>query len=107
MKGTEKQIAWATEIEANAIRNLENNIAKMSTEPHFTNNVHAMKLMLTVVKAAFAAQDDVTKIIDRREMFAPASLFATCDRWAEMLRSGKITLADIAARNGLKDYKED
>jgi len=106
MTGTTKQLAWVEEIKANAISNLTNNIDRMSSEPTFAANVKTYKLMVAVVEAVFAAQTDAEKIINRREMFAPAALFATCDRWAEMISSGKATIEQLAAKNGLKNYKE-
>ncbi len=107
MTGTTKQIAWVEEIKANAISNLNSNIARMASEPALAANVKAFKLMVAVVEAVFAAQTNAEKIINRREMFSPSALFATCDRWAEMISSGKTTVEQLAAKNGLKNYKED
>ena len=106
MTGTAKQIAWVEDIKSTAIDNLNSNITRMSPEPRFDANVKAFKLMKAVVEAVFAAQTDAAKVIDRREMFAPSALFRTCDRWAEMLRSGKVTIEELAAKNGIKNYKE-
>jgi len=106
MKGTEKQIQWAEDIKANAISNLRNNIERMSAEPRFEANVKAQKLMLAVLDVLFSRMDDASKIIDFREKFAPSHLFRTCDRWAELLDTGRATITEIAAREGLKDYKE-
>ena len=107
MKGTEKQLKWVEDIKANAISCLENEITRKAAEPLFSADVRACRLMIAVVSAVFDAQADAAKIIDRRGMFAPAALFATCDRWADMLRTGRIDITTLAARNGLKNYKED
>lgn len=106
MKGTEKQVAWAMDIENHAIETLTKNIDRMGDEPLFTANVQASKLMLAIVHKVFTMQDDASKIIERRYMFEAKALFQNCDQWANQIRSGKTTISELAAKNGIKDFKE-
>ena len=103
MTGTEKQIKWAEDIKATAINSLTNEINRMESNPLMSANVRIYKLMSAVLNAGFEVQTDASKIIDRRAMFSPAALFSTCDRWAELIRSGRTDISTLAAKNGLKN----
>lgn len=112
MKGTEKQVAWAQDIHDKALENIEANIernAKMYAEcgqhPAYAANIKAYKIMRAVLAAIFAAHDDAEYIINHRAILT--NFGTTVDRWAELIRTGKKTAEQIAAQNGIKDYKED
>lgn len=112
MKGTEKQIAWALDIMNNARENVEANIERneqmhkeYDQHPAYAANVQAYKIMRAVLAAIFAAHDDAEYIINHRAILT--NFGATVDRWSELIRTGKKTAEQIAAQNGIKDYKED
>ena len=111
MKGTEKQVAWAQDIRNTALKNIEANIernAKMYEEydhhPMYAANIEAYKIMRAVITGIFAAHDDAEYIINHRAVLT--NFVYTVSRWAELIRTGKKTAEQIAAQNGIKDYKE-
>lgn len=111
MKGTEKQIAWAQDIKREALEKIEKNIA-LNAERYeeydhhrlYAANIEAHKIMRAVLNAIFSVHDDAEYIIDHRAILTNYS--TTVDRWAELILTGKKTAAQIAAQNGIKDYKE-
>lgn len=112
MKGTEKQIAWAEGIKTAAINNINHNIdlsmaryEEYDHHPNYLATAEAFRVMAAVLAKVFAEHDDAEYIIDRRDMLAFASLCRTVDKWADLILSGKKTAAEIAAQNGIKDYR--
>lgn len=108
MKGTARQIEWAEDIRRQAIENIEANIklrAQYDDVPSAAT-VSAYKIMRAVVDGVFAAHDDAEWIINHRQMLTPSGYRVCVDRWAELISTGRMTAEQIAAQNGLKDYKE-
>ena len=112
MTGTEKQIAWAEDIKANAIGNADSIIKsaldkyhEYDEHPGFLTTAKAYKIMRAVLVCIFAAHDDAEYIINHRSVLL--NYTSTVDRWAELIRTNEKTAAQIAAQNGLKDYKEE
>ena len=112
MKGTEKQIAWAQDIYNEAAKNINSSIAQYTEKyeqydhhPAFAANVAAYKIMAAVLDGIFAAHDDAEYIINHRA--ALTNFNGIVSRWAEQIRTGKMTAEQIAAQNGIKNYKED
>ncbi len=109
MKGSEKQIKWAEDIKTNCIHSFEMTIERWEAQPAgaIKNSIKAYKLMLAITKYAFDHIDDAKTIIDRRTLFDASTLSRKADRWAEQLNRGETTITELAAKNGLKEYKED
>ena len=112
MKGTEKQIAWAQDIKRQALENIESNITLNAARyeefdklPMYAANVEVYKIMAAVIEGIFAAHDDAEYIINHHSMLSPSGYTVHVDRWAEMIRSGKKTVEQIAKENGLKNYQ--
>ena len=112
MKGTEKQIARAQDIRKQAMENIESNI-KLNTEryeefdhhPIYAANIEAFKIMRAVIDGIYAAHDDAEYFIDHRSILSFSGFIMHVNRWAEMIRSGKKTVEQIAKENGLKNYQ--
>ena len=112
MKGTEKQITWAQDIIKTSLEHAENN-SKLNMDryeeydhhPMYLANAEAYKLMTAVLKAIFAAHDDAAWIIEHRTRIGNQAISQQADRWADMIRSGRKTIAQIASENGLKNYQ--
>ena len=107
---TQKQLAWAEQIKSDAIRNCEllidGNTARYAETGHpvYSSAVSAAKVMRALLIATFSAHD-AAWIIDHRKKLADWQMIV--DRWAELLQTGKITVKQLAANNGLPDYEED
>lgn len=111
MNGTEKQIAFAEEIKNAAMTNVLHN-AELSMQryeeydhhPNYLAEAEAFRIMAACLEKVFAAHDDAEYFISNREKLSFASLFQTVDRWAELIRQGKKTAAQIAFENGVKNW---
>ena len=110
MKGTEKQIAWAENIKNEAVetcrKNIEINEQRVAETAHpmYNANIAAYKVMLAVLEKMFEinAQQDAGWWIDHREKISSAAINQIVSRWAEMIRSGRMTAEQLAAKNGVR-----
>lgn len=111
MKGTEKQIVFAEEIKNAAMSNVLHNIElsmkryeEYDHHPNFLTEAEAFRIMAACLKKIFDAHDDAEYFISRKETLAFENLCKTVDRWAELIRQGKKTAAQIAFENGVKNW---
>ena len=112
MTGTAKQVAWAEDIKAAALRNVQDNLnsgIEMFREfnhPTYAAKANAYGVMQAVLTMILSSHDDAEYIIRHRHMLALDTIRMTVSRWTELIESGRKTPAQIAKENGVADYQE-
>ena len=104
MTGTAKQIAWAEQIKTDALNTLDANIARTATEKLFEADHQSYRLLKALTIMALEKIQDAGTLIDRRRYFDPAQLTRTAAKWAEDLRTGKITVEKLAEVNHVTNW---
>lgn len=104
MKGTEKQIAWVEDIKRTAYDTCRSNIERMSGEALFESDVKAYKVMIAVLDKMMAINEDkdASWWIDHRGQISSGAINQIANRWAEMIRTGKMTAEQLAEKNGVR-----
>ena len=102
MKGTEKQIKWAEDIKAQAISHCRACIAANTEAGLFAAETELYEIMAEGIEACFARVDDAAIIIDKRDRFAPSSIDAYIRQAKTLIRQGRLTVEQFAAKNGVK-----
>lgn len=106
MKGSMKQIKWAEDIKANAIGTCTANIERLGDEASATYEmdkvlVEVYRIFREALSAAFERIEDAAVIIDRRAKFDPSTINSKVQRTSELIKSGRLTLAQVAQANGV------
>lgn len=105
MKGTEKQITWAQDILANAIRNCESVIRKDEENGIFAQRAPLYKIMKKAIEKIAATTDDASKVISNRHLFDGDTIERNVMRAETLIRRGTLTVEQFAQQNGV-DYSE-
>jgi hypothetical protein len=101
MKGTEKQIKWAEDIKAQAIRNCRAAIAKnVETGLDMEENRY-FEVMIEAIEVTFEKVDDAAAIINRRYAFDIEAIYSHVQKAMRLVASGKMTFEEFARKNGV------
>lgn len=101
MQGTEKQIKWAEDIKAEAIRNCNARIAASEAVGMDQLENELYRIMIDAIEAIFDKVDDAAKIINKREMFYFETIQTNIRRAATLIRRGNLTVEQFAKANGV------
>ncbi len=101
MKGTEKQIKWAEDIKAEAIRNCKAHIASNEAIGMFEQETELYRIMIEAMEGIFAKVDDAAVIIDKRHMVHIDTISSNIRRAMTLINRGSLTVEQFAKANGV------
>lgn len=104
MTGTDKQIAWAEEIKADALNTLDANIERTEKLQFLREDNEAYRLLKAMTVKALGSIEEAGTLIERRSAFSPRSLTSIAATWANNIRNGRITAEEIAKKIGVETW---
>lgn len=90
MTGTEKQIKWAEDIKATAIRTLENNINNMKQKNEsgiFNIDIRAFEETKAYIEKQFQIMTEAKQVIEKRDRLCSACVLKEATEYAMYLRN--------------------